>query len=280
MKRFFIFLLLILSLTFTLAFSEALILTSIPPIGYAFQQIGGKDVKVMILIHAGDNPHTYTLSPRQVMNISKADVFAYLGLKEEAWIAQKVKAINPSVDIVNATSGLKRFLIGNNDNYNPHVWLDVKLYEMMCVNIYHALANEFPSNSSYFARNFAKLIEELENLNVEISKEMKPFEGRPFVAQHPAWDYFARAYGLGKEYSLENNSGQPITPREYENTLIAMKKYDINYIIGDPVTPSKISESLAAQSGAKIIEVNPIYIYNYIDLMKDIAKKFTEALRK
>ncbi len=235
--------------------------------------------KVEVLVKPGDNPHNYSLNPRQVIEISKASVFVSLGLQEDAWISKKVVAINPKLKIVKATEGMTQFLIGTNDNYNPHVWLDVKLYEMMCVNIYHKLAIFMPGNENVLSANFAKLILKLEDLNDEIAEKMKPFHGRDFIAQHPAWDYFARAYGLGKEFSLVNDSGQAITPREYKIILDSIKKYKINSIIGDPVTPSKMARSLSSESGTKIVEINPVYLYNYFDLMKNVTEKFIEALQ-
>ncbi len=279
MKRPITLLFFILTFIFTIAFSQTLIVTSIPPLGYAFQQIGGKYVKIEVLTHAGDNPHTYSLNPRQVLTISKAEIFGDLGLKEDKWIAQKVMAINPNINVVDTVSNFHQFLIGEDENYNPHVWLDVKLYEMICINVYYALVKVSPSHKNYYAENLGNMIEKLENLNSKISSMLSPYKGKPFVAQHPAWDYFARAYGLGKEYSLENNAGQGITPIEYKNIILAMKKYRITHIIGDPVTPSRMSENLATQTGAKIIEINPVYIYNYFDLMEEIAQKFAEALK-
>ncbi len=264
---------------FTSAFATLSIVTSIPPLGYLLQQLTGNTVKIEVLLGPGDNPHNYSLTPQQVIKISKANIFVSLGLQEDVWISKKVVAINPNVKIIQSTEGMTQFLIGANGNYNPHVWLDVKLYEMMCINIYHELTIFMPKDDKILSENFAKFILKLEYLNNEIKKEMIPFHGRDFIAQHPAWNYFARAYGLGKEFSLENDSGQAITPKEYKSILDSMKRYNINSIIGDPVTPSKIARSLAAESGTRIVEINPVYLFNYFDLMKNIAKKFTEALR-
>ncbi len=261
----------------TFSFAEISIVTSIPPLGYAIQQIGGKLVRVVVLTHAGDNPHTYTIVPKQAVEISHSSIFVSLGLTQDKWIKEKVLSINAGIQVIDATSGLKEFLIGKNGNYNPHVWLDVKLYEMMCVNIYCALSQKYPKEETVFAMNFANLMKRLERLNQFIVTKMKPYSGRDFIAQHPAWDYFAKAYGLGKEYSLENDAGQSITPRQYEKVINTMKTEGIHFIIGDPVTPSTITQNLAAQMNAKIVEVNPIYKFDYFELMKTITEKFVEA---
>ncbi len=269
----------ILTLIFTLAFSQISIVVSIPPLGYIFQQIGGENVKIYTLTHAGDNPHTYNLSPQQVLIIAKASIFSDLGLKDDRWISQKVLNVNPHIRVISTLSNLHRFLIGKDGNYNPHAWLDVKLYEMMCTNVYYALVKSYPSYEPYFSKNFGRLIEKLEALNSRIEKTLSPYKGRPFVAQHPAWDYFARAYGLGKEYTLENNAGQTITPKEYASIILAMKKYHIKAIIGDPVTPCDMTRTLAAQMGVEIVNVNPVYVEDYVKLMEEIAEKFVEALK-
>ncbi len=277
MKKGIVIFALAMFLTATLSFSEISIVTSIPPLGYAIQQIGGKIVNVEVLTHAGDNPHTYTLVPKQAFEISKANLFVSLGLPEDKWIEEKVLSINPAIVVIDATRGLEEFLIGKGGNYNPHVWLDVKLYEMMCTNIYYSLVQEYPNEAKKFGMNYAELMKRLEGLNRFITEKMKSYRGKNFISQHPAWDYFARAYGLGKEYSLENDAGQSITPRQYEKVIEIMRKENIRYIIGDPVTPCAMTKTLAAQTGARIVEINPIYTLDYFALMRTITKKFMEA---
>lgn len=263
----------------TSAFASLLVVASIPPLGYAVQYIGGKSVDVEVLVRAGDNPHSYSLNPQQVVKISKAMIFVDLGLAQDKWIAQRVKAISPMVKVVNATDGLTHFLIGTSGSYNPHVWLDVRLYELMCINIYDALVKLDPGAQESFSYNLGNLLAELNKLDDKIREKLRPFRGRPFVAQHPAWVYFARAYGLGKEYSLTNDSGQTVSPREYQEIIESMKRYKINSIIGDPVTPAKIAHTLSKDTGARIVEVNPIYTVDYFKLMKTVSEKFVEVFK-
>ncbi len=262
-----------------LAFGKLNVVATIPPLGYIVSTIGGSAVDVNVLEKPGDNPHNFNLTPQQALFISKSEIFVDLGLEEDAWIADRVRSINPSLKIIDATKDLSQFLIGQSNAYNPHVWLDVKLYEMMAVNVYSALVKFDPADQSIFSNNFSKFILSLDQLNDRIVKELEPIRGKPFVAQHPAWDYFARAYGLGNEYSLENDAGQPIGPKDYQAIIEAMKKYNIKSIIGDPVTSSKIANQLASQTGAKIVEINPIFNFNYFDLMNAIVNGFLEALK-
>ena len=269
----------ILLLLLTSVFASMQIVVTIPPLSYAVQRIGGNLVRVVELLKPGDDPHNYTLSPRQVIEISKAEALIDLGLGEDKWIAQRIKAISPSVKEFNSTKGMEHFLIGVKDAYNPHVWLDVKLYELMCINIYSDLVKLDPNAQKIFSYNLGSFLMELNILDNQIREELKPYHNKPFVAQHPAWLYFARAYGLGKEYSLENDSGQVLSPEKYQNVIEAMKRYKIDSIIGDPVTPARITDTLARDMHAKIVEINPIFMDNYFELMKSITKKFVEAFK-
>jgi ABC-type Zn uptake system ZnuABC Zn-binding protein ZnuA len=262
-----------------LVFGKLSVITTIPPLGYMASTVGGSAVDVSVLEKPGDNPHNFNLTPQQAVYISKSDVFVDLGLEEDAWIGERVKAINPSVKVVDATQNLSQFLIGENGSYNPHVWLDVKLYEMMTINVYDALVKADPKDQAIFSVNFGKFILSLNQLNEQITARLDAVKGKPFVAQHPAWDYFARAYRLGTEYSLENDAGQSIGPQDYQKIIDTMKKYGIRSIIGDPVTPSKLADQLSNQTGAKVISINPILTFNYFDLMNAITNGFLEALK-
>lgn len=262
-----------------MVFGRLSVVTTIPPLGYIVSTIGGSVVEINVLEKAGDNPHNFNLTPQEAMYISKADVLVDLGLEEDSWITERVKSINPAIKIIDATKDLSQFLIGDNASYNPHVWLDVKLYEMMAVNIYATLVKIDLRNTIYFSQNIGKFLLDLNSLNDDINSSLISIKGKPFVAQHPAWDYFARAYGLGHEYSLESDSGQSIGPKNYQKIIDSMGKYGIKSIIGDPVTSSKIAYQLSEQTGARITEINPIFIFNYFDLMKSIANGFLEALK-
>jgi zinc transport system substrate-binding protein len=263
----------------SLTMASLSVVVTIPPLGYAMEEIGGSAVRVNVLERAGDNPHNFNLTPQQAVIISKASMLVDLGLEEDAWIAEKMKSINPSIDIVDATQGLSQFLIGDPGAYNPHVWLDVKLYEMMAINLYGSLVKVDPKDQTIFSLNLATFMISLNELDEEVRIIMMKIKGKSFVAQHPAWDYFARAYGLGFEYSLENDSGQTIGPKDYKRITEAMKKYGIRSIIGDPVTSSKLANQLSSETGATIIDINPIFTFNYFDLMRSVTNGFLEALK-
>ncbi len=277
--KFLMILITLFAITGIISFGKLTVVTTIPPLGYMVSTIGGSAVDVSVLEKPGDNPHNFNLTPQQALFISRSEVFVDLGLEEDAWIGDRVRSINPSLKVIDATKSLSQFLIGESGAYNPHVWLDVKLYEMMVINVYSMIVKLDPADQPIFANNFSKFILSLDQLNDRISKELEPIRGKPFVAQHPAWDYFARAYRLGMEYSLENDAGQPIGPKDYQSIIEAMRKYNIKSIISDPVTSSKLANQLASQTGAKIVKINPIFNFNYFDLMDEIVNGFLEALK-
>ncbi|MCD6238309.1 MAG: zinc ABC transporter substrate-binding protein [Thermotogae bacterium] len=255
------------------------VVTSIPPLGYAVQMLGGELIDTNVLMRAGDNPHIYTPMPRKILEISRASGFVTLGLGIDDWIVEKVRSVNPSIPVLVASDGLAHLAIGKPGAYNPHIWLDVKLYEMICVKTCAFLIELAPEDKDIFRRNLGILLVRLDSLDSRIRSELLPIRGRDFVVQHPAWDYFARAYGLGKEYSLATGSEQNVGPREYSKILNVIKKEHIKAIIGDLVTPSRLTESAAKESNSKIVKLNPISIFNYFDLMKGITKGFLNALK-
>ena len=48
----------------------------IPPIAYLVQRIGGPYVCVEVLVHAGQDPHIFEPTPRQVIDLSRALVLS------------------------------------------------------------------------------------------------------------------------------------------------------------------------------------------------------------
>ncbi len=261
------------------SFGKLSIVTTIPPLGYAIREIGGDTVEVNILVKAGDNPHTYAPTPAELLRISKASGFVALGLGMDDWITDKVRSINSSLPVLNVSDGLSHLVIGKANAYNPHIWLDVKLYELICVNICDFLMKLDPRDDLVFAKNLGRLLAKLNSLDSQLRNELMPIKGRDFIAQHPAWDYFARAYGLGKEYFLETGAGGSIGPKSYKKILDIIKKEHIKAIIGDLVTPSKLTESVAAEAHVDIVKLNPISTFDYFELLEGIANGFLKALK-
>ncbi|WP_025026607.1 metal ABC transporter solute-binding protein, Zn/Mn family [Caldalkalibacillus mannanilyticus] len=87
-----------------------LIYTSMYPLYDFASKIAGDRAVVVNLVPAGSEPHDYDPTPKDVMDLSKADLFIYNGGGFESWIEKIVEATkssNPNLVLVDTTANIQ-----------------------------------------------------------------------------------------------------------------------------------------------------------------------------
>jgi zinc transport system substrate-binding protein len=84
------------------------VITTILPIKHFVEKVGGDKVEVELLIPPGSEPHTYELTPRQLVGISDADLYVKAGQIEfEKANLDKIKEQNEDMLMVNGSEGVE-----------------------------------------------------------------------------------------------------------------------------------------------------------------------------
>jgi zinc transport system substrate-binding protein len=93
--------------------------------------VGGDRVEIQTIIPDGTEPHDFELKARDLVNLSKAQVFIYNGLGMEGWAEEAIKAAdNKSLISVNASEGAELIALAEHEgeeehghgSYDPHLW--------------------------------------------------------------------------------------------------------------------------------------------------------------
>ncbi len=83
------------------------VVTSIFPLQEFALAVGGDRVKVDLLLTAGAEPHTWEPKPSDLVTLSQADIFLYLGAGMEPWVDDLIKGINrPSLQVIEISKGI------------------------------------------------------------------------------------------------------------------------------------------------------------------------------
>ena len=132
------------------------VVASILPQKYFIQKIGGDRVSVSVMVLPGANPATYEPKPRQMVDLSNADIYFAIGVPfEKNWLSRFAEA-NPRMKIVETQSGINRIpMIAAGHRHHdenrhapeetthaptdPHIWLSPPLVMLQAKNILDAL---------------------------------------------------------------------------------------------------------------------------------------------
>ncbi len=264
----------------------------IPPLRYLVEQIGGKHVKVDVLVQPGQDPHTFEPGPQQAVALGRAAVFFQVGLPFEAAVLERVQEGNQRLLIVDTTEGIKKLpLVGpcceesGHDGHaandaaerDPHVWLSPPLLKTMAANIAAGLCRADPSHAKDYRRNLSSLDRRLDLLQQQVARRLAPYRGRSFYVFHPGFAYFADAYGL-KEAAIQLGGQMPTGKHQFA-LIEDAKRQGVKTVFVQPEFDPESARAVADALGGQVVPLNGLG-ENVIADIEDIAMKIETAMRE
>jgi len=243
-------------------------------------RVGGDKVDIAVMVPPGASPHTYEVTPAQMVQLSKAKVYFKVGSPIEfelAWL-DKLLAQNKDMLVVDCSKGIN--LIESDDpdepGIDPHIWTSPRNVKTMVQNISLGLSQVDPQNRQYYEQNRDSYLKELDELDAEIGASLGDTGSRTFIVYHPAWGYFAHDYGL-RQLGIEREGKEP--QAAYMARLINQARLqNIKVIFVSPEFDSRSAEAIAREIEGKVVIIDPL-AGDYLDNMRKVASAFKEALK-
>jgi zinc transport system substrate-binding protein len=243
------------------------IFVSIAPEKWLVEQLGGGLVETHVLLDKGQEPHIYQPTPGNLTALFRSRLYFTVGMAFEREISRKIES-SAGVRIVDVTTGIKKIPMAphhhehnNHDrdqhgNLDPHVWLDPVNLQRMASVMATALAAADPENAAVYQQNLQTVTEKLDRLHRDISQQLAPFKGTTFFVFHPAFGYFAHAYGLHQE-PVEIEGKSP-TPKQLFALVRRAKADKVKVLFVQPQFDRKNARTVARAIGGKIVELDPL----------------------
>lgn len=167
------------------------------------QVVGGNRIEVVSLMGPGVDPHLHKPTRTNVRDLASADVVFYVGLTLEGRMADALERLRASGRRVIAAGDaipleLLRKPAEFGGHYDPHVWMDVRLWSRCVDRVAESLAEFDPAGAEVYRRNAAAYQAELTRLDTYVRNVIAtiPPQQRQLVTAHDAFGYFSRAYGI------------------------------------------------------------------------------------
>lgn len=188
------------------------VVVSIEPYRYFTEQIAGNKVKVVTLVPRGASPETYEPTARQMVEIADSRMYLLIGTTpfEQSWtrrIAETVGSSSSSLRLVDTSRGVLS-VRDRQGVADPHLWMSTRNAILIAGNIYKALKEEFPADSTYFHHRLLSFTAAAHRLDSTIVTTLPQAKPLTFLIYHPALTYFAREYGL-RQLVLEEEGKEP-----------------------------------------------------------------------
>lgn len=260
-----------LALLATVAFAEPSVVVSIHPYADLVTQIAGGKVDVHQLLPSGASPHTFDPTPSQARVLAGADLAVMNGGVDD-WLRQLLRATAPGVPLVVVTERIPYQPIqgGAGAGANPHVWLDPSLMEEAVPVLVSALSRIDPTDAALYRANGAAVRASLRTLDEELTAQLAPLRGAPFVPFHDAWPYFARHFGLDLVVTIEPSPGREPSPRYVADAVAAIRKSGAKAVFGERQLDPRPAQVVAEAAGVALATLDPIgdSDQSYQDMMR------------
>lgn len=266
---------------------------SIPPQKYFLERIAGPLVETMVLVPPAADAHTYEPKPSQMHALAGARLFFAIGIDfEQAWLPRIVSA-SKGLRIVRCDAGIAKLAMPehhghgdhrpgaknhDDDGLDPHVWVSPPEARIIVATMAEALAQTDPAHAATYRAGAAGLLREIDALDARIRAlfAKAPPNAREFMVFHPAWGYFARAYGL-TQVPVEV-AGKSPGPRELARLIEHAKARNIKVVFAQPQFSDKSAAALARAIGGEVLKADPL-AEDWVANLEAVAKAFASALR-
>ena len=255
------------------------VIVSILPQKEFAEAVGGEHVSVTVMVPPGSEPHTYSPTPAQMVNLTNADLYFEVGSNLEfelTWMNRFVE-LNGRMLVVNGAKGVH--LIGSGGSEaglkDPHIWLSPRNAETMVLNLFHGLLKIDPKNASDYENNTMSYLKRLDSLDGNISTTLAPVENKNLLVFHPAWGYFADEFGL-TQIAIEAQGKDP-TALELADIVNYAKGYNVSVVFAEPQFSTRLAEEVAKEINGVVVIVDDL-AEDYVNNLQYVADRIAEGL--
>jgi zinc/manganese transport system substrate-binding protein len=284
----------------TAALAQLRVVTSTTDLYDIAREVGGDKITATHIGEGYQDPHFIEAKPSFVLQLRKADVWAFVGLDLEiGWMPLLLQgARNPKLqpgqpgylDASRVISVLD-MARGNVDRSqgdvhplgNPHYWLDPENGRRIAKLFRETFSRLDPKNATVYEANEKAFTQRLDAAERSWQADLAKIKGQPVVAWHTSWRYFADYNGMNIVGFMEPKPGVPPSPAHLAGLIQTMKRTGAKVIVMEPFYDRKMADFVASKTGAKVLVLPPSVggvkgLDDYIQLMTHDIRQLAAAL--
>ena len=263
--------------------------------------VGGPRIRATHISEGYQDPHFVEAKPSFILQLRRADVWAYVGLDLEiGWMpllldgARNAKVRSGATGHVDVSKAITVLDIptGNVDRSqgdvhprgNPHYWLDPQNGRRIAELFRDRFSQLDPAGASTYAANTQAFTARLDSAEAAWADERAAIRGKPVVAWHTSWRYFAQYSGMNIVGFMEPKPGVPPSPSQLADVIETMKRTGAKVIVMEPFYDRKLADFVASRTGASVLLLPPSVggnkeVGDYITLIGSNLTKLAAAVR-
>lgn len=286
MKKLLFILALLLTTLITISCNNVVkadIVVSSYPIYDLTKRITQDKLSVINLNQENIDVHDFDLTPRDAAMLYETKLFIINGLNLEPYISNltddlknKTFACTSNIDLIYSN-------YTNNDDVDPHVWLNPNNAIIMMENIKNKIIEIDSVNKAYYEKNFNTNKELLLKLDNLYKTNLTNLKSNYLITSHEAFGYLCNAYNLTQISIGGLSTSDEVTARDIENILNQINDLNATTVFYEENESNVLAKTIAAEANLSYESLNPLEFSpnsgDYISVMEENLAKILKALK-
>ncbi len=235
------------------------------PLAYLLEQVGGPGVKVFTLTKPGVEPHDLELTPKDLVDLPKMSVVAYLkGFQPAVDEAVAQQAGRAAYDVSTAAGLTLTAPAGGEAGEagapatDLHFWLDPIRYAAVGTALAKRLADADPAHAADYQARAAAFTSSMTDLDRTFATGLKSCATTKLVTGHAAFGYLAARYGLTQVPIAGLSPDQEPSAKQLADVAATVKAAGVRTIFTETLVDPKFAQTVAKETGATLALLDPV----------------------
>lgn len=268
------------------------IYTSVYPIQYAVEKIGGDTIQALSVFPPGVDAHSYEPTTKTLTNLAKGDAFIYMGAGMEGFSESIADALeSEEIELIELGNHEELFEENhhedehnheeesnnhhhddghNHGDHDPHIWIDpLRMIEMSHI-ITEYLSQLDPRNKELYHTNYQLLKEDLSKLDLEFQETLQSKTDKQILVSHAAYGYWEVRYGITQIPINGLSSTSEPSQRDLVQIIEQAKDSKLKYVIFEQNATSKVSSIIQDYIGAEALTIHNLAVLTEKDIRENM----------
>ena len=269
------------------AHAEIKVVATIKPVHALVAEVMGTTGAPVLLVTGTASPHTFVLKPSDMRKMSGADVLFRVSQTVEPFTVKAAKVLPKTVSIVtlqdapgmavlpqrhggpfetheheheqhgHGTQGAHHGDDHDEDGIDGHVWLDPANAKAMLDQIAAVLSSKSPALAAAYQANATRAKARIDALAADLTRELAPVSGQPYVVFHDGYQYFEKRFGLNVVGSITVNPDVPPSGKRLSDLRAKIMRLGAKCVFGEPNFEGKVIATVIEGTGARTGVLDP-----------------------
>lgn len=233
-----------------------------------------ENADLMLISDNGVDMHSYQPTAEDIVKISTADIFIFVGGVSDDWTNQALKNTkNSNTIVINMLNSVGDFALGeeivegmehqheedteHGNEFDEHIWLSLKNAQIICGEIKDALCKVDNENAEQYNKNFNDYKEKIKTLDAKYKDMLQKSNKKPLIfADRFPFRYFTEDYKISYYAAFPGCSTD--TDASFNSVIFLANKIDksdVKHIFVIEGSDEKIAKTVAKNTKHKNQEI-------------------------